>query len=396
MIDEGFQRLIAGADSIIPENELKKKLKEGRPLRVKLGIDPTAPEIHLGFVVVLRKLRQFQDLGHIAVLIVGDFTARIGDPSGRSKTRPPLTDKVIKENIKGYAKQIFKILDEKKTELRYNSEWLSKLTPSDIVKLASNITVARLLERDDFEKRYTQQHPIGLHEFLYPLFQAYDSVSVRSDIELGGTDQRWNHLLGRELQKSFGQEPQVVFLMPLLEGLDGKRKMSKSYNNYIGIEEPPREQFGKVMSIPDELILRYFHLCLNYQGEELEEVKQRLEGGENPMELKLDLAEGIVRLYYSEEEAKKTREEFIKVFSKEETPEDIEIFEVKKGEKVWIVELLDRAGLVDSRGEARRMIQQGALEIDGEKVTDFTKNISFDDEAIIRLGKKRFLKLVPR
>lgn len=396
MIDEGFQRLIAGADSIIPENELKKKLKEGRPLRVKLGIDPTAPEIHLGFVVVLRKLRQFQDLGHIAVLIVGDFTARIGDPSGRSKTRPPLTDKVIKENIKGYAKQIFKILDEKKTEFRYNSEWLSKLTPSDIVKLASNITVARLLERDDFEKRYTQQHPIGLHEFLYPLFQAYDSVSVRSDIELGGTDQRWNHLLGRELQKSFGQEPQVVFLMPLLEGLDGKRKMSKSYNNYIGIEEPPREQFGKVMSIPDELILRYFHLCLNYQGEELEEVKQRLEGGENPMKLKLDLAEGIVRLYYSEEEAKKTREEFIKVFSKEETPEDIEIFEVKKGEEVWIVELLDRAGLVDSRGEARRMIKQGALEIDGEKVTDFTKNISFDDEAIIRLGKKRFLKLVPR
>ncbi|MCK4420716.1 tyrosine--tRNA ligase [candidate division WOR-3 bacterium] len=396
MIDEEFQRLIAGADSIIPEDELKKKLKEGRPLRVKLGIDPTAPEIHLGFVVVLRKLRQFQDLGHIAVLIVGDFTARIGDPSGRSKTRPPLTDKVIKGNIKGYAKQIFKILDEKKTEFRYNSEWLSKLTPSDIVKLASNITVARLLERDDFEKRYTQQHPIGLHEFLYPLFQAYDSVSVRSDIELGGTDQRWNHLLGRELQKSFGQEPQVVFLMPLLEGLDGKRKMSKSYNNYIGIEEPPREQFGKVMSIPDELILRYFHLCLNYQGEELEEVKQRLEGGENPMELKLDLAEGIVRLYYSEEEAKKTREEFIKVFSKEETPEDIEIFEVKKGEKVWIVELLDRAGLVDSRGEARRMIQQGALEIDGEKVTDFTKNISFDDEAIIRLGKKRFLKLVPR
>lgn len=396
MIDEEFQRLIAGADSIIPEDELKKKLKEGRPLRVKLGIDPTAPEIHLGFVVVLRKLRQFQDLGHIAVLIVGDFTARIGDPSGRSKTRPPLTDKVIKGNIKGYAKQIFKILDEKKTEFRYNSEWLSKLTPSDIVKLASNITVARLLERDDFEKRYTQQHPIGLHEFLYPLFQAYDSVSVRSDIELGGTDQRWNHLLGRELQKSFGQEPQVVFLMPLLEGLDGKRKMSKSYNNYIGIEEPPREQFGKVMSIPDELILRYFHLCLNYQGEELEEVKQQLEGGENPMELKLDLAEGIVRLYYSEEEAKKTREEFIKVFSKEETPEDIEIFEVKKGEKVWIVELLDRAGLVDSRGEARRMIQQGALEIDGEKVTDFTKNISFDDEAIIRLGKKRFLKLVPR
>lgn len=396
MIDEEFQRLIAGADSIIPEDELKKKLKEGRPLRVKLGIDPTAPEIHLGFVVVLRKLRQFQDLGHIAVLIVGDFTARIGDPSGRSKTRPPLTDKVIKGNIKGYAKQIFKILDEKKTEFRYNSEWLSKLTPSDIVKLASNITVARLLERDDFEKRYTQQHPIGLHEFLYPLFQAYDSVSVRSDIELGGTDQRWNHLLGRELQKSFGQEPQVVFLMPLLEGLDGKRKMSKSYNNYIGIEEPPREQFGKVMSIPDELILRYFHLCLNYQGEELEEVKQRLEGGENPMKLKLDLAEGIVRLYYSEEEAKKTREEFIKVFSKEETPEDIEIFEVKKGEKVWIVELLDRAGLVDSRGEARRMIQQGALEIDGEKVTDFTKNISFDDEAIIRLGKKRFLKLVPR
>ena len=346
--------------------------------------------------MVLRKLRQFQDLGHIAVLIVGDFTAKIGDPSERSKTRKPLTDTQIRENMKGYKRQIFKILDEERTEFRYNSEWLSKLSSSDIVKLASQITVARLLERDDFEKRYKEENPIALHEFLYPLFQAYDSVMIKADIELGGTDQQWNHLMGRDLQRSFGQEPQVVFLMPLLEGLDGVHKMSKSYNNYIGIEEPAKEQFGKVMSIPDELILRYFELCADYDEESLGEVKEKLESGENPMELKFDLAESIVRLYHSDEDAKRERAEFIRVFSREEVPQDIDEYYVKKDEKIWIVELLDSAGLVKSRGEARRLIGQGALKIDGEKVTDFNLNISFSAEAIIRLGKKRFLKLVPK
>ncbi len=384
-----------GVDAVIPEEELKEKLKEGRPLRIKLGIDPTAPEIHLGFAVVLRKLRQFQDLGNIAVLIVGDFTARIGDPSGRSKTRVSLSEDQIRENMKGYKRQIFKILDEDKTELRYNSEWLSKLDPSDIIRLSSQITVARLLERDDFEERYKAENPIALHELLYPMFQAYDSVAVKADVELGGTDQRWNHLLGRDLQRSFGMDPQVVFLMPLLEGLDGVRKMSKTYNNFIGIEETPKEQFGKIMSIPDKLILRYFELCLNYHSKDLKIIRKRLKSGENPMDLKLELAEGIVGLYHSDEDAKRERVEFIRVFSREEAPEDIEEFYIKRNEKIWIVELLDNANLVKSRGEARRLIEQGALRIDGEKIIDQKLNISFSEEAILRLGRKRFLKIMP-
>lgn len=375
---------------------MKEKLKEERPLRVKLGIDPTAPEIHLGFAVVLRKLRQFQDVGHIAVLIVGDFTARIGDPSGRSKTRVSLSEKQIRENMKGYTRQIFKILDKEKTELRYNSEWLSKLDPSDIIRLTSQITVARLLERDDFNERFKAENPIALHELLYPMFQAYDSVAVKADVELGGTDQRWNHLLGRDLQRSFGLDPQVVFLMPLLEGLDGVKKMSKSFNNFIGIEESPREQFGKVMSIPDKLILRYYELCLDYYDELLKNVKKRLKSGENPMDLKLELAEGIVRQYHSDRDAKRERVEFIRVFSKEEAPKDIEEFFIKKDKEIWIVEVLDNAGLVKSRGEARRLIEQGALRIDGEKINDFSLNISIKNEVILRLGKKRFLKLVPK
>lgn len=384
-----------GVDAVIPEEELKEKLKEGRPLRIKLGIDPTAPEIHLGFAVVLRKLRQFQDLGNIAVLIVGDFTARIGDPSGRSKTRVSLSEEQIRENMKGYKRQIFKILDEDKTELRYNSEWLSKLDPSDIIRLSSQITVARLLERDDFEERYKAENPIALHELLYPMFQAYDSVAVKADVELGGTDQRWNHLLGRDLQRSFGMDPQVVFLMPLLEGLDGVRKMSKTYNNFIGIEETPKEQFGKIMSIPDKLILRYFELCLNYHSKDLKIIRKRLKSGENPMDLKLELAEEIVGLYHSDEDAKRERVEFIRVFSREEAPEDIEEFYIKRNKKIWIVELLDNANLVKSRGEARRLIEQGALRIDGEKIIDQKLNISFSEEAILRLGRKRFLKIMP-
>lgn len=375
---------------------MKEKLKEERPLRVKLGIDPTAPEIHLGFAVVLRKLRQFQDVGHIAVLIVGDFTARIGDPSGRSKTRVSLSEKQIRENMKGYTRQIFKILDKEKTELRYNSEWLSKLDPSDIIRLTSQITVARLLERDDFNERFKAENPIALHELLYPMFQAYDSVAVKADVELGGTDQRWNHLLGRDLQRSFGLDPQVVFLMPLLEGLDGVKKMSKSFNNFVGIEESPREQFGKVMSIPDKLILRYYELCLDYYDELLVNVKKRLKSGENPMDLKLELAEGIVRQYHSDKDAKRERVEFIRVFSKEEAPKDIKEFFIKKDKEIWIVEVLDNAGLVKSRGEARRLIEQGALRIDGEKINDFSLNISIKNEVILRLGKKRFLKLVPK
>ncbi|MEO0293840.1 MAG: tyrosine--tRNA ligase [candidate division WOR-3 bacterium] len=392
-INPEIEKILARVDTVITEEELREKLKKNRPLRVKLGIDPTAPDIHLGFAVVLHKLKDFQDLGHKAVLIVGDFTARIGDPSGRSKTRPPLSEEEVKRNMESYEEQIFKILDKEKTEVRYNSEWLTKLTPSEIVKLASRITVARMLERDDFATRYKNEQPIALHEFLYPIFQAYDSVAVKADVELGGTDQHWNHLLGREMQKSFGQEPQVIILMPILEGLDGKRKMSKSYGNYVGIAESPKEQFGKIMSIPDELILRYFELCLSSSKENLEALKERLEKGENPRDLKLELAEKIVSYYHNKEEAKRAREEFIKVFSKREVPENIEEIKVKKGEKIWIVELLSKAGLVKSRGEARRLIEGGALKIDSKKMVDSTLNLSFEKDTVIKLGKRKFLKI---
>lgn len=329
------------------------------------------------------------------MLVVGDFTAQIGDPSGKSKTRPPLTEDEVKRNMKDYERQIFKILEREQTEVKYNSEWLANLNPTEIIKLTSQITVARMLERDDFTKRFNEEQPIALHEFLYPVFQAYDSVIVKADVELGGTDQRWNHLLGRDMQKNFGQPPQVVMLMPILEGLDGTRKMSKSYGNYVGIAEPPKEQFGKLMSIPDELISRYFKLCLSYDEEALANIKKRMKEGENPRDIKMELAEEVVSIYHNEKAAKKSKNEFIRVFSKNKEPEDIKELEIKKGEEIWVVELLDKAGFVKSRGEARRLIKGGALKIDGEKVTDFTLNISFDEETVLRLGKRRFLKVKP-
>jgi tyrosyl-tRNA synthetase len=297
--------------------------------------------------------------------------------------------------MKDYEKQIFKILDKKNTEIKRNSEWLSKLSPTEIVKLSSRITMAKMMERDDFAKRFKEEQPIALHEFLYPVFQAYDSVAVRSDIELGGTDQHWNHLLGRDMQRSFDQEPQVVMLMPILEGLDGVRKMSKSYGNYVGVTESPKEQFGKLMSIPDDLILRYFKLCLDYDKNSLESIKKRLKAGENPMDIKMELADKIVSLYHNEKAGQEAKEEFIKVFSKNKIPEDIKELKIDKGEEIWIVELLEKAGFVKSRGEARRLIKNGALKIDGEKVTDFTLNISFDKDAVIKVGKLRFVKIVP-
>jgi tyrosyl-tRNA synthetase len=344
---------------------------------------------------VLRKLKEFQELGHKAVLVVGDFTARIGDPSGRSKTRPPLTEEDVKQNMKNYEKQIFKILDKKNTEIRHNSKWLAKLTPAEIVKLASRITMAKMMERDDFAKRFKEEQPIALHEFLYPVFQAYDSVAVEADIELGGTDQHWNHLLGRDMQRSFNMEPQVVMLMPILEGLDGVRKMSKSYGNYVGIAESPKEQFGKIMSISDDLILRYFKLCLSYDENSLKMIKNRIQNGKNPRDIKLELAEKIVALYHNDKEAEKAKDEFIKVFSRNIEPEDIKELKIKRGEKIWLVELLEKANFVKSRGEARRLIQSGALKIDGKKITDFTLNTTFDKDTVIRVGKLRFIKIKP-
>jgi tyrosyl-tRNA synthetase len=344
---------------------------------------------------VLRKLKEFQELGHKAVLVVGDFTARIGDPSGRSKTRPPLTEEDVKRNMKNYEKQIFKILDKKNTEIRHNSKWLAKLAPAEIVKLASRITMAKMMERDDFAKRFKEEQPIALHEFLYPVFQAYDSVAVEADIELGGTDQHWNHLLGRDMQRSFDMEPQVVMLMPILEGLDGFRKMSKSYGNYVGIAESPKEQFGKIMSISDDLILRYFKLCLSYDDNSLKIIENRIQKGENPRDVKMELAEKIVALYHNSKAALKAKDEFIKIFSQNREPEDIKELRIKRGEKIWIVELLEKVDFVKSRGEARRLIQSGALKINGKKITDFTLNTAFDKDTVIRVGKLRFIKIKP-
>jgi len=297
--------------------------------------------------------------------------------------------------MKDYEKQIFKILDKKNTEIKRNSKWLSKLPPTEIVKLTSRITIAKMMERDDFAKRFKEEQPIALHEFLYPVFQAYDSVAVKADIELGGTDQHWNHLLGRDMQRSFDQEPQVVILMPILEGLDGVRKMSKSYGNYVGVNEFPKEQFGKLMSIPDDLILRYYKLCLDYDENSIKEIEKRMKAGENPRDIKMELAEKIVSIYHNKKKAEEAKNEFIKVFSKNKEPEDIKEMKIDKGEKIWIVELLEKAHFVKSRGEARRLIQNGALKIDGEKVTDFKLNISFDKDTVIRVGKLRFVKIKP-
>jgi len=384
-----------GAADIIPIEEFEERIKKGEKLRVKLGIDPTAPDIHLGFSVPLRKMRQFQDFGHTAVLVVGDFTAMIGDPSGRSKTRPPLTEEEVKKNMEQYKEQILKILKEDNLEFRYNSEWLGTLTSKDIIKLAAKTTVARILERDDFEKRMKENVPISLHEILYPLFQAYDSVAIRADVELGGTDQRFNHLLGRDLQREFGQRPQVVFLLPLLEGLDGKLKMSKSYGNYVGINEPPDQMFGKIMSIPDTLIMKYYTLCTDLDNEELEKIERSLKDKDvNPRDIKLDLAETIVRMYHSESAAKKARENFIKVFSKRELPEDMEEVVYPEGEKVWIVKVIKSiTGL--SSSDIRRVIKQGGLKIDGEKVTDTDLEITVDREYAIKFGKKTFFMVRP-
>ncbi len=395
---EDFEIIKKGTAEIIPESELKARLKTGTPLRVKLGIDASGPDIHLGFAVVLRKLKQFQDLGHKAVLIVGDFTGKIGDPSGKSKTRPQLTNEEIKKNMERYKEQVFKILDPEKTEFRYNSEWLSKLTAEDIVHLASHYTVARMLERDDFEKRLKGNVPISLHEFLYPLFQAYDSVAVNADVELGGTDQKFNHLLGRTIQQEYGISPQIVILMPLLEGLDGIRKMSKSYNNYIGITESSEEMYGKLMSIPDNLILRYFSLCLDISDNEVKDIEKRLKDPKvNPMDIKKELAKRIVGIYHSKGDAIRAEEYFMKVFSKKELPEGIPTYTLTdEGDSVWIVKVLQKAGLVSSNSEARRMILQGGIYLNGEKITNIDTDVDITKENVIRAGKKKFLKLLPK
>lgn len=384
--EEQLQLLKRGAAEIISEADLLARLKEGKPLRVKLGLDPTAPHIHLGFAVVLRKLRQFQDLGHQVVLLIGDFTARVGDPSGRSETRKVLTPEQIAENAATYKEQFSKILDPEKTEVRFNSEWLGQMSFADVITLASRTTVARTMERDDFEKRYREGLPIGLHELLYPLMQGYDSVALKADVEMGGTDQKFNNLVGRTLQKEYDQTPQVVFLMPILEGLDGVQKMSKSLGNYIGITEPPTEMYGKAMSIPDELMRRYFELCTDVA---MIEVDRRLKE-DHPRDTKRSLARELVRIYHGEEAAQAADDEFIRVFSQRGLPDEMPTVELAASDlqegAIFIVKLVVAANLAPSNKEARRKVEQGAVSLDGEKIT-VVENIPVTSGQVLKVGR---------
>lgn len=391
-------KLLEGIDRLETAAELEARLAEsrrtGRPLRVKLGIDATGPDIHLGFAVPLRKLRQFQDAGHIAVLIVGDFTARIGDPSGRSKTRPQLTDEEIRRNMTRYREQAFRILDPDRCEIRHNSEWSDPLRGADVIGIAARYTVARILEREDFRKRLGEGTPVHMHELLYPLFQGYDSVMVEADVELGGADQYWNLLVGRELQREYRQPPQVVMTLPLLVGLDGTRKMSKSYDNYVAITDPPAEMFGKLMSLPDALMPDYFLLAAGCADAELEEIRRRVEAGENPRNLKAELARKVITLYHSAEDALRAEAEFDRVFRDRGLPEDMPDRAVPPA-GVGLVELIVAAGLLPSRSEARRKIAEGAVQLDGRRITDPHLVVTVPGPPrILRVGKRRFLRLV--
>ena len=372
-----------GTIDIISEAELKQKLASGRTLRVKLGVDPTAPDIHLGHTVLLNKLRAFQELGHQIVFIIGDFTARIGDPSGRSKMRPMMSEAEIMKNSETYQNQVFKILDRSKTEVVFNSSWLGRLGIEGLLGLAGKYTVARMLERDDFEKRYKGDIPISIVEFLYPLLQAYDSVAVKADVELGGSDQKFNLLAGREIQRDFGQPPQVVITMPLLEGTDGVRKMSKSYGNYIALNEPPQEMFGKIMSVSDELMYRYFELLTR---QDLKKVKEM-----HPREAKANLAEEITATYHGREAARSARSNFDNVFAQKNLPENMEVY-FSPSPSVTLTDLLLAAGLVSSKNEARRLIEQGGAKLDGEKITD-NREIAIDREMTLQAGKRKFKKV---
>ena len=386
-----------GTSEIIPEEELLQKfensIKENKPLNIKLGCDPTRPDLHLGHSVVLRKLAQFQELGHTAILIIGDFTAMIGDPSGRNATRPPLTMEEAKENAKSYWEQAKKILHPKKTKIVYNSEWLGKMSFNEVIQLASKYTVARMLERDDFTKRFKGGIPISMHELLYPLAQAMDSVAIKSDVELGGTDQKFNLLVGRDIQREHGLEPQVILTMPLLVGTDGTEKMSKSYGNYIGIDDSPKDIYGKSLSIPDELIYNYYELATDVSLEELEEIKKQLENPEtNPRDIKRALARKFVEMYHSKEAAKQAEAEFDKIFINKGVPDDIPELKITDKE-IGIIDLIMEAKFAHSRGEARRLIIQGGVSLDGNKITDPKAMIKIVNGNVLKVGKRKFVKL---
>lgn len=394
-VEEQLAQMSFGAAEILPLDELRKKLERAvatnTPLRVKLGLDPSAPDIHLGHTVVLRKLKQFQDLGHQIVLIIGDFTGRIGDPSGKSAARKPLTEEQVLANAKTYEDQIFKILDRDKTEVHFNSEWLGKMNFADVLTLAAKYTVARMLERDDFQKRYTEGRPISLHEFMYPLMQGYDSIAIKADIEFGGTDQKFNLIVGRHLQSETGMEPQVVITMPLLEGLDGVQKMSKSLGNYIGIDEEPTEMYGKAMSIPDELMARYFMLVTDMPREEQEQLAQGLKDGSvHPRDAKMLLAKTIVELYHGAAAAEAAEQEFVRVFQERDLPSEIEELSIDEAE-VWLPQLLNAAGMVSSNSEGKRMIQQGSVRVNGEKVTE--ENCTLQNDDVLQVGKRKYRRI---
>ncbi|AZQ09530.1 tyrosine--tRNA ligase [Shewanella khirikhana] len=392
-LDQVLAEIKRGTDEILLEADLLEKLKEGRPLRVKLGADPTAPDIHLGHTVILNKLRLFQELGHEVIFLIGDFTGMVGDPSGKNSTRPPLTREQVLANAETYKEQVYKILDPAKTRIEFNSSWLEKLGAAGMIRLASHQTVARMLERDDFKKRYGSGQPIAIHEFMYPLLQGWDSVALQADVELGGTDQKFNLLMGRELQKAEGQKPQTVIMMPLLEGLDGVKKMSKSAHNYIGVSEAPDEMFGKIMSISDELMWRYFELLSFRPLGEIEQFKANVESGANPRDVKIELAKEIIARFHDQDAADKAHQNFIDRFQKGAMPEDIEEVTLAAGEGMAIANLLKEVGLVGSTSDAMRMIKQGAVKMDGEKLDDTKQVFEQGHSAIFQVGKRKFAKV---
>ena len=394
-IDEALAIFRRGTEEILVEGELIEKLKSGKPLRVKAGFDPTAPDIHLGHTVLLNKMRQLQELGHEIYFLIGDFTAMIGDPSGKNETRPPLTREEVNKNALTYKRQVFKILDPTKTKIVFNSAWGDKLSAADLIKLAATHTVARMLERDDFHKRFTSEQPIAIHEFLYPLLQGYDSVAMQADIELGGTDQKFNLLMGRELQKHDGQKPQIIMTLPLLPGLDGVKKMSKSLDNYIGIDESPKQIFGKVMSISDETMWLYFELISFRSLEELQALRDQVASGMNPRDVKFLLAEELAARFHDQEAAHRAKENFVTQFQKGKLPDDIQEIRltIERAEGDAIASIIKKAGLADSTSEAGRLIQQGAVRMDGEKIMD--RNLLIKDKStfILQVGKRRFAKI---
>mgnify|MGYP002515468462 CR=1 FL=1 len=397
-IENQISMMLKGVAQHTELAEIREKFceaeREGRPLRIKLGLDPSAPDIHIGHSVVLRKIRQLQDMGHVAVIIIGDYTGMIGDPTGKSKTRKQLSREDVEKNANTYMEQIFKIIDRSRTEVYYNSEWLGKMTFSDVIELAAKCTVARMLERDDFNNRYTNHLPLSVHEFFYPLMQAYDSVAIRADIELGGTDQTFNILMGRNIQRDYGQKPQLTLFMPLLEGIDGTEKMSKSLGNYIGISEPAAVIFEKVMKIPDEMIIKYYDLCTDVKPDEVHKIRHRLEDGENPRDVKMELAYEITRLYSSNEEADRARERFVSVFQEDAVPKDAPVIALRPEGSCyeqlasWLVERGDFA----SKSEIRRIFLQGGAKLDGETVTD-VNSFSAGPDSVLKLGKRKIYRV---